>query len=111
MYVATEAELEDQSLKRKRTLTEPWFWQRKGCMIKREFDNRTLATVSVARKIEAEVNAQGHLMAAAPELYQALLRAQEELRLINMKDTGAIYDVSLRVSLNYALAKAEGRTS
>lgn len=52
------------------------------------------------------VDENAALIAAAPDLYEALRRAQEELRLINMKDTGAIYDVGLRTDISAALAKA-----
>lgn len=51
--------------------------------------------------------ANANLIAAAPELYQALKAAQEELRLIHMKDTGAVYNPALRTQIAVALQKAE----
>ena len=50
--------------------------------------------------------ADAHLIATAPEIYEALKGAQEELRLIRMKDTGAVYDPTIRVRIDAALAKA-----
>jgi hypothetical protein len=52
--------------------------------------------------------ADGRLIAAAPDLYEALEAAQEELRLIRMKDTDAVYNPCLRMQMNLALAKARG---
>lgn len=49
------------------------------------------------------------LIASAPDLLAVLKRAQEELRLIRMKDTGAVYDTTLRFDITLALTKAEGR--
>lgn len=49
-----------------------------------------------------------HLIAAAPDLYEVLARAQEELRLLRLKDTGVVYDTMLRVDMDRALAKARG---
>jgi len=57
--------------------------------------------------IEGEANAR--LIAAAPDLLDALKAAQEELRLIRMKDTNAVYDVLCRSQISAAIAKAEGR--
>ncbi len=50
-----------------------------------------------------------NLIAAAPEMYEALNDAQEELRLIRMKDTNAVYDPTVRIRIEIALAKAEGK--
>ena len=57
---------------------------------------------------EAEAVSNMHLIAAAPELYEALKAAQEELRLIRMKDTDAVYDPSLRTRITMALSLAKG---
>ena len=53
-------------------------------------------------------NAWGNarLIAAAPEMYEALKGAQKELRLIRMKDTNAVYDPTIRIRIEAALAKA-----
>ena len=40
---------------------------------------------------------------------EALEAAQEELRLIRMKDTNAVYDPGLRVLMQAAIAKAKGQ--
>ncbi len=53
-----------------------------------------------------DANANAHLVAAAPTMFDLLTRAQEELRLIHMKDTGATYDITLRLEINAALDKA-----
>ena len=55
-----------------------------------------------------QTQANAHLIAAAPELYEVLEAAQEELRLIRMKDTDAVYDPTLKVRMSAALAKARG---
>lgn len=55
---------------------------------------------------EQEANAR--LIAAAPELLEALKGAQEELRLIRMKDTNAVYNPTIRILMELAIAKAEG---
>lgn len=50
-----------------------------------------------------EQYANARLIAAAPKLYELLARASEEMRLIEMKDCGAIYDVGLRSEIRSAL--------
>lgn len=52
---------------------------------------------------EEECVANARLIAAAPKLYELLARASEEMRLIEMKDCGAIYDVGLRSEIRSAL--------
>lgn len=57
-----------------------------------------------------EALANAHLIAAAPELLEALKAAQQELRLIRMKDSNAVYDTLLRIlTIPAAIDKAEGR--
>lgn len=41
-------------------------------------------------------------------LLAACKAAKEELRLLQMKDTGAVYDPTVRTLLDVAIAKAEG---
>lgn len=48
-----------------------------------------------------------HLIAAAPAMLEALKALREELRLIRMKDTGAVYDVMCRIQADAAIAAAE----
>lgn len=48
------------------------------------------------------------LIEAAHDLREALLAAQEELRLIHMKDTKVVYNPMLRTQITLALQKAEG---
>lgn len=50
------------------------------------------------------------LIAAAPDMYEALKLAGEELRLIHMKDRQTTYHPGLSVQIDLALARAEGRT-
>lgn len=50
------------------------------------------------------------LIASAPELLDCLKRTLEELRLIRMKDCGAVYDVSCRIDAERVIAQAEGRS-
>ena len=54
----------------------------------------------------AEANAR--LMAAAPDLLATLKRAREELRMIEMKDCGAVYDTTLRIAMDMFISKTEG---
>jgi len=59
---------------------------------------------------EVESRANAHLIAAAPDLLKCLKELREELRLIRMKDTGAVYDVTCRILADAAIEKAEGRS-
>ncbi len=43
------------------------------------------------------------------DMYQCLKDAREELHLIRMKDTNAVYDPTVRIRIDIALAKAEGK--
>lgn len=52
--------------------------------------------------------ANGDLIAAAPKLLDLLERAREELRLIHMKDCGVIYDVGLRIEMDYVIFALTG---
>lgn len=63
------------------------------------------ATLSTSEAVLANAN----LIAEAPNMYELLKRAQEELRMIRMKDSDAVYDVGLRVEMERVLAQAEGR--
>jgi hypothetical protein len=48
------------------------------------------------------------LIITAPELYEVLEAAQEELRLLRMKDTRTVYSPTLREKISIVLAKARG---
>lgn len=56
------------------------------------------------------LEANASLIAAAPDLYRALLAAQEELRLIRMKDHGTVYNPALSTQIALALQKAVPQT-
>ncbi len=51
--------------------------------------------------------ANARLIAAAPDLLDICKRQREELRLIRMKDCGAVYDTTVRVEADMAISKAE----
>ena len=55
---------------------------------------------------DQELLANATLIAAAPDLLEALEAAQEELRLIRMKDCDVVYNPGLRVQITAALSKA-----
>lgn len=57
-----------------------------------------------------EADANARLIAAAPELLEALCDAREELRLIRMKDTVAVYDPTVRIRIDAVIAKAKGES-
>lgn len=63
-----------------------------------------------SEKSPEEIIANAQLIASAPRLYEALERAQEELRLLRMKDTGAVYDTTLRFDMQAALRAARGES-
>lgn len=73
----------------------------------RGFPQRWVAD-AVGQETADEREANARLIAAAPELYAALDAAREELRLIRMKDTGAVYNPALRTQIDIVLAKARG---
>lgn len=56
------------------------------------------------------VYADARLISAAPDLYAARLAAQEELRLIRMKDHGTVYNPALSTQMALALQKAAPQT-
>ena len=64
----------------------------------------TVAT-NVSEERARQMRKDAALIAAAPELLDLLIRAQEELRLIRMKDCAAVYDTTVRTEINIALAK------
>ncbi len=53
------------------------------------------------------VEANARLIAAAPDLLDICKRQREELRLIRMKDCGAVYDTTVRIEADMVIAKAE----
>ena len=65
--------------------------------------------VIVAACPNHEAQANARLIAAAPDMLEALRRVKEELRLIRMKDTDAVYDVMLRTDIDAAIARATGQ--
>ena len=70
--------------------------------------NAAIAVVRSAGLTDAEVEANCDLIASAPELLAALARAREELRLIQSKDCNRVYDITLRLDMDAAIAKATG---
>src|SRR5438046_2486779 len=60
------------------------------------------------KEIEQEMEANARLIAASPEMLSALEGAQEELRLIRMKDTNAVYDPTIRIRIREAIRRAKG---
>jgi hypothetical protein len=69
----------------------------------------TIAHVNDMTYSEDAQEANANLIAAAPELYQIASDLYEELRLIRMKDTDAVYDPTVRVRAEIVFAKVEGR--
>lgn len=67
---------------------------------------RTSPSDIVSYGPDAEANAR--LIATAPDLYEALVAAQEELRLLRMKDTNVVYNPALHLQITLVLAKARG---
>lgn len=63
------------------------------------------AIPAVQPTVSPELLATTHDVA---ELVTLLARAKEELRMIRMKDSGAVYDVLLRNELDAALARVKG---
>lgn len=80
-----------------------------------------VAIVDAQRKIIAEayeitdtgdegkrpVQANARLIAAAPELYEALIQARQEIHLAHSKD-GAVYDPTILTVIDAAIARARG---
>lgn len=64
-------------------------------------EQRKIATLRACAKEEMEKREAAEARAA--KLTALLDRAKEELRLIRMKDTGAVYDVMLRIEIDTAL--------
>lgn len=58
---------------------------------------------------DPESVANTNLRNAAPDLLEALQRAQEELRMIRMRNSGVVYDTTLRLDMQLAIAKAVGQ--
>lgn len=81
---------------------------------------RTLEIVTAVRPEEqrelvASVNADhpqakiwANLITAAPQLLDALQAAQEEIRLIRMKDCNVVYNPALQLMMSAAIRKAQG---
>lgn len=73
--------------------------------------NTHVAVVCSGGLSDAEVEANCDLIASAPELLAALVRAREELCLIRSKDCDRVYDTTLRMDMDAAIAKATGGTA
>ena len=59
-------------------MAEQWQWQRKGCRVYDKSGHK-VADVSLSWITEDELNERGRLIAAAPELLEALEKAAIEL--------------------------------
>jgi hypothetical protein len=55
-----------------------------------------------------EAVANMHMISAVTDLYEALKAAEEELRLIRMKDHATVYNPTLNMQITLAFAKADG---
>lgn len=67
------------------------------------------SVVAVVRAMSAEQSADhARLIAASPDLLQIAKELSEELRLIRMKDTHAVYDATVRIRAEIVFAKTEG---
>lgn len=91
----------------------PWTWNG-YCVI--DQTNNVIAIEGIAQPHgyvpQGDVSyANARLFSAAPDLYEALEAAQEELRLLRMKDTGTVYDPTLRGRISAVLAKARGENA
>lgn len=91
----------------------PWIWHTSNSWKRLKRDDRTSTNVLEPfvhwrdQHPDCTVDeADMALIAASPDLYDALLAAQEELRLIRMKDTAAVYNPTVRIQIELALAKA-----
>jgi hypothetical protein len=58
--------------------------------------------------VDAESLANALLISAAPQLLEALEGLLEELRLIRLKDTGAVYNPTIRLIAEQAIRVAKG---
>jgi predicted esterase len=58
---------------------------------------------------DAEEKRIAQVLSAAPEMLEALKAAREELRLLRMKDTDAVYNPVLGIQMDIAINKATGQ--
>lgn len=76
-----------------------------GCIAERWYSH---SNFRMNDDLELQMRANAHLIAESWNLYHLLEDALEELRLIRMKDTDAVYDPTLRTRISAGLARARG---
>jgi hypothetical protein len=70
-------------------------------------EDDSIRYIDAGYRWDAQMRANADLIAAAPEMLAALKAAQEELRLLRMKDAATVYNPGLNAQISIAIAKAE----
>lgn len=87
-------------------MSEKWVWRRIGAKVWTE-DGKKVADVNLGWCSTDKLNERGHLIAAAPELYEALELAEDMLADMP-DDDGSV--APIRRQINATLAKARGES-